>query len=320
MRIAEPPSRETIPAEPPAGSDRDPVGSGVPPSRPGGAGPDALDDDALLRFHRDGFVALPGLAGPEEVAALREAYDRLFERRAGWERGAFFDMLSGEEQGATPEFRLPQIAWPSRDEPALAATPLRQAALGVARRILGARAELVWEFAICKPAQIGAATPWHQDEASFTLGTPYRTALSIWVPLQDTDRDNGCLLYLPRSHQGRLLPHESVDGSRRRAHALRAVVDAAEVEARAVAAPLRAGDAVLHHSRTLHGAGANRTGGPRRSLTLEFAVKDPAETLRRDFPWNQGKRTGRDEREWRAMPLREKLLTRLRQGRARLGF
>jgi ectoine hydroxylase-related dioxygenase (phytanoyl-CoA dioxygenase family) len=279
-----------------------------------------LDAAALARFRRDGFVVRPGLAEADEIATLRGAYDRLFERRAGWERGDFFDMLAHEEQGATPEFRLPQLAWPSRHEPALAATPLRRATLDLARRILGPRAELVWEFAICKPARVGAATPWHQDEASFTVGTPYRTALSVWIPLQDTDPDNGCLLYVPGSHEGPLLPHESVDGIRRRAHALRAVVQAAELEARAVAVPLRAGDAVLHHSRTLHGAGPNLSGGPRRSLTLEFAVKSQAELMRQDFPWNRGKRTGRDEREWRAMPLRERLLTRLRQGRVRLGF
>lgn len=281
------------------------------------AGPQPHPIDTIrAAYDRDGFAVVPHLADAATVAALRETYDRLFESRAGWDRGDFFDMLADEGGGAPQQMSLPQLAWPSRYAPELAASPIRQAAQDIGRALLGPTAELVWEFAILKPPGIGAPTPWHQDEASFTLGTPYRTAVSVWIPLQDTDEANGCMLYVPGSQREPLLPHASVDGIGR-AHALHAVgVDAS----RAVPVPLRAGDAVLHHSRTLHAAGPNRSAAPRRALTLEFAVKSQADMVRRDFAWNQGKRIAHEQRAARATPLVQRLRRGLRHGLIRLGL
>jgi len=264
------------------------------------------------RFERDGFLLARGVVPPEELTPLREIYDQLFRARAGWEGGDFFDMLDPEDRldGA----RLPQLAWPSRQAPWLAGTQARRNAQALASTLLPG-AELVWEFAIMKPPLTGAATPWHQDEASFTIGTPYRTAISCWIALQDVTEEQGCLQYIPGSHRGPLLDHDSVGGNRR-AHALAAT---APDLSRAVAVPVAAGDAVLHHSRTLHGAGPNTSPEPRRSLTLEFAVRDRAEMIRRDFAWNRNKWTTRDAREAAATPLAQRLRRRLRRLMVRLG-
>lgn len=274
----------------------------------------AMDAASRADYERDGFAVVRNLVPPEELPKLRQVYDGLFENKAGWERGDFFDMLDTGEKGG--QMTLPQLAWPSKHAPWLAETQMRRRATAIAEEVLGPRAELVWEFAIRKPPKVGAPTPWHQDEASFTVGTPYRVALSCWVALQDTDEVTGCMLYVPGSHRGPLLPHQTV-GNDARAHALGAIdPDVTQ----AVAVPLRAGDAVLHHSRTLHGAGANRSEEPRRAITLEFAVPDKSALIRRDFAWNQGKFTYRDERELSAMPLPQRIKRRVKQTLIKLGW
>ena len=272
-----------------------------------------LEDTATSAFARDGFVVARGVVPPEELEPLRALYDRLFETRAGWERGDLFDMLDPEDRFERP--RLPQLAWPSRQAPWLSGTATWRNAQAAASALLPG-AELVWEFAIMKPPRDGAATPWHQDEASFTVGTPYHVAVSCWIALQDVDERMGCMSYVPGSHLGPLLDHASFGGDRR-AHALGAV---APDISRAVPVPLAAGDAVLHHSRTLHGAGPNISAMPRRSITLEFAVPDREQMMRRDFAWNRGKRTGRDEREAAATPLPARLRRGLRRMLVRLGW
>jgi hypothetical protein len=284
-----------------------------------------LEPSAIAAFERDGFVSVPGVVPPEELARIRTVYDSLFETRAGWDRGDFFDMLDpedrpedqpGDQPGDRPVAgRLPQLAWPSRHEPWLGETLTRRNAETVAKSLLPG-AELVWEFAIMKPPRSGAATPWHQDEASFTVGTPYRTAVSCWIALQDVGEAQGCMMYVPGSHRGPLLDHASFGGDKR-AHALAAV--APDISG-AVAVPLSAGDAVLHHSRTLHGAGPNTAMVPRRALTLEFAVRDRAAMMRRDFAWNRGKWTARDAREAAATPLATRLRQALRRTLIRLGW
>jgi len=272
-----------------------------------------MEAEARARFMQDGFVAVPGLVPPTELPKLREIYDELFASRAGYEKGDFFDMLDPEDK---PEAaKLPQLAWPSKHAPWLAEMQTRARAHDLVASLMPG-AELVWEFAINKPPRQGAETPWHQDEACFTVGTPYREAISVWIALQDTDVAMGCMRYVPGSHLGQLCEHASVGGDKR-AHALTAVNPDVS---RAVTVPLKAGDAVMHHSRTMHGAGPNTSDGPRRALTLEFAVRDPAAMIRRDFVWNRDKFTTRDAREAAATPLAERLKRRVRKTLVRLGW
>jgi hypothetical protein len=253
------------------------------------------------------------LVPAEELPKLRQVYDGLFENKAGWEKGDFFDMLDTAEKGG--QMTLPQLAWPSRHAPWLAETQMRRRRLAIAEEVLGPRSELVWEFAIRKPPKVGAPTPWHQDEASFTVGTPYRVALSCWVALQDTDEVTGCMLYVPGSHRGPLLPHQTVGSDPRR---MRSGATDPDVST-AVAVPLRrAMRCCTIRVRCM--ARREPVEEPRRAITLEFAVPDKAALIRRDFEWNQGKFTYRDERELSAMPFKQRLKRQIKQTLIRLGW
>jgi hypothetical protein len=161
-----------------------------------------LEDTATSAFARDGFVVARGVVPPEELEPLRALYDQLFENRAGWERGDLFDMLDPEDRLYRP--RLPQLAWPSRQAPWLRGTATWRNAQAAASSLLPG-AELVWEFAIMKPPRDGAATPWHQDEASFTVGTPYHAAVSCWIALQDVDEQMGAWPMCPAAISDRCL-------------------------------------------------------------------------------------------------------------------
>ena len=274
----------------------------------------ALSPAAMAQYDRDGYVVVDAMTSAAEVATVRAAYDRLFAERRGYERGEFFDTRGADDgQG---EMRLPQMFWPSRHEPALRDTLFHRRSGAIARQILGERAELVWEFAILKPARHGAETPWHQDEAFFGRGTEYQTALSFWLPLQDVGPQNGCMEFVPGSHRGRLYVHRPVGGNPR-AHGLEAQLPGPP---HGVACPLRVGQASIHHSHVLHHAGPNPTDEPRRAWILEYAVRDPARRLRRDHPWNRMRETSRDARELAALPLGARLRRRLRRVVSRIGL
>jgi hypothetical protein len=47
-----------------------------------------------------------------------------------------------------------------------------------------------------KPARIGDATPWHQDEAFQDPAFDYEE-ISFWLALQPVDEANSCMAYLP---------------------------------------------------------------------------------------------------------------------------
>lgn len=248
-----------------------------------------LTEEQIAFYHREGYLVLPRLTTDDEIERLRHIYDRLFARRAGREEGNQFDLGGADEEGATAT--LPQILNPAKYAPELAETQLRVNALAVARQLLGAEADYRGEHAILKPAGYGAPTPWHQDEAYWDPGKEYES-MSIWVPLQEATAENGCMEFVPGSHRGEVLPHHSI-GHDPRVHGLE--VDAADTS-RAVACPLPPGGATIHHNRTLHYAGPNRSDAPRRAYILGFGLPSRDRVAPRDFPWNTMKQTAREAR------------------------
>jgi hypothetical protein len=255
----------------------------------------SLSPAQIASFREHGFLALPRISAPGEVAALRNIFERLFAQRAGRNEGAQFDMVTHDEDDAAP--KLSQIIKPANFAPELLTTPFRTNALRVARQLLGADAVQVSEHAILKPAGYGAATPWHQDEAFREAGFDYEQ-LSIWMPLQEATVDNGCMQYVPGTHRRGVLEHRS-PGEDPAVHALECVGDFDPADA--VVCPLPAGGVAIHHGRTLHYAGPNRTPVARYAYILMFEAPPKVAAGARDFHWNRDKRTAslRRRRSWR---------------------
>src|SRR2546425_7852141 len=105
-------------------------------------------------YHGEGYLALEAITKQEEVAWLREIYDRLFASRAGREEGNQFDLGGSDEEGKTAV--LPQILTPSKYAPELMEGLFRVNALHVAKQLLGPDVTPMGEHAIFKPARFGA--------------------------------------------------------------------------------------------------------------------------------------------------------------------
>lgn len=248
-----------------------------------------LTEQQIADFREQGFLRLERLVASEEVSWIREIYDRLFTERAGWNRGDQFDLAGTDRPEDRP--RLPQLMNPATYAPELEKAAFRQAAHGLACQLLGEGAGRGDEHAILKPAGDGAETPWHQDEAYWDPAYEYE-ALSVWVPLQEATMDNGCMWFIPGSHRDGVLPHHSI-GNDVRVHGL----ETSEADRNlAVPCPVPAGGCTIHHCRTLHYAGPNRTGKPRRAYILTFRRPPVRLAVAREFPWLTARRAARQAR------------------------
>jgi ectoine hydroxylase-related dioxygenase (phytanoyl-CoA dioxygenase family) len=271
------------------------------------------DETAFFREH--GFLAIDAITTADEVARLREIFERLFATRAGWERGQQFDLAGTDE--ANQPVSLPQLLNPAEFAPELRETQFRRNALAIAQQLLGPETEPWFEHAILKPAHHGAATPWHQDEAHRDDPTVNYEQLSIWMPLLEATAENGCMRYIPGSHRGPVLAHHS-PGDDPRVMALECC--GAFDGAQAVACPLPSGGAAIHHCRTLHSAGPNGSDTSRLAYILAFRGAVTANPERRVFSWNAEKATAAQARAeaWRHQPGR-KVATTARGWLARIG-
>jgi 2-keto-3-deoxy-L-rhamnonate aldolase RhmA len=250
-----------------------------------------LSPEQVATFRRNGFLSVPQIAPPDEVAHLREIFHRLFEANVGWESGAQYDLVGTD--GDDQPRKLPQLLDPVQFAPELATTRFRANALAIAVQLLGEGTVPWFEHAIMKPARYGAATPWHQDEAHRDdPGTEYEQ-LSIWMPLQEVTSENGSMRYIPGSHHGEVLEHRSPHGDPRIA-ALECIgpFDPGSM----VVCPLPAGGAVMHHCRTLHSAGPNPSESPRCAYILSFRGPVRPNAAFAGYAWNAAKRTAAQER------------------------
>jgi hypothetical protein len=269
-----------------------------------------LSQAQLAEFRRDGFLLVDGLSTPEEIVSLRALYDRLFSERRGWDKGDLFDMIGRDDTAEGKGLTIPQMLWPSRYEPALPQTQLAASARSIAEQLLGPQIENILEHAIMKPPK-GAATPWHQDDSFSHKGSRILESISIWMPLQDVTVESGCMRYIRGSNLGPLYPHRSPNNDPR-IHGLELVSPPDLTHC--VAVPMRAGSAVIHHSRTIHGAGVNSGDQPRRAYVLGYGVKTgKRRLLKRDYSWNLQKQTAREDREMQSLSPLKRTVRRIKR-------
>jgi ectoine hydroxylase-related dioxygenase (phytanoyl-CoA dioxygenase family) len=249
-----------------------------------------LSKDQIDFFHREGYLVLDQLVSPSEVDRMREIYDRLFDRKAGRELGEFYDLGGTDDEGKP--FVLPQMMNPSRYAPEIATGQFRLNAAAIARQLLGADCEFRQDLAICKPPGSQAPTAWHQDAAYLNPKYDHEN-INIWIPLQTVTPQNGCLHFIPGSHKSlEILPHHPINNDPR--------IEGLECDridqSKAVAVPIPAGGATIHHCRVLHYAGPNLSTERRRAYILEFQKPPTKRSEPLDFYWQRIRHTNRQKR------------------------
>lgn len=117
----------------------------------------------------------------------------------------------------------------------------------------------------CKPAGHGGVVAWHQDYSYWTRTAPL-AHLTCWIGLDDADESNGCLQYIPGSHQWELLPVTGLAGDM---DAIQSVLSEEQrAQFRPVPAKLKKGEGTFHHGLTVHGSRENRSQRPRRATVI----------------------------------------------------
>jgi len=254
-----------------------------------------LAPDEVRRFRQEGFLSIERFAPPAEVEAVAPIYDRLFEVRAGWDEGNYFDMGEPDKTKAHA-YAAPQLLQLSRYAPELRLLPIFERSRLLATQILGPKARLDLDHGIFKPAGSTAPTPWHQDEA-FWDGRYNHDGLSIWVPLQPVDEVSGCMHFVPKSHRGEVMRHRTIGGDPR-VHGL----EVPDFEpAFAQACPLPLGGATLHHARALHYSAPNRSGVDRRAYIFVFTGRKRRRLFSRPQHREMTSQSDRARRERAAM-------------------
>jgi len=110
----------------------------------------------------------------------------------------------------------------------------------------------------------GNPTGWHLDNPFWSFSS--RDAISIWIALDDSTLENGCLYFLPGTHKTATFDKVEVTqniGDLFKAYPAWAML-------KSVPAVMKAGACSFHNGLIAHGAGANMTPGNRRAMSCAY--------------------------------------------------
>ena len=216
----------------------------------------ALTQDQLRRFHEDGFLGPLRLCSPDEmrqrwleIEPAAETPSRIYGFPTRRDRHLDCDAVLDLVRHPAVVERLAQLMGPDL---------------------------LLWRSQILPKPPGFHETAWHQETTFTITGRSLAPVLiprdinatfnlTAWIALEDVDTENGCPQFLRGSHREGIRTMRLWDSDQRFAQSRIAFFLEGEIDpARVVDVPLRAGEFLIFHGLTVHGARANTSTSRRR--------------------------------------------------------
>ena len=216
-----------------------------------------------VRFYREnGYLAGVRLLNDEQIEVLSAEVDDLTNPNH-WGRELFYEYNLNESTDPNSILFHALGAW--RVTPGLHDVSWNPAFLMGASQLLEAPVRFWHDQIFYKPARHGGVVAWHQDYSYWTRTKPM-AHLSCWIGLDDSTVDNGCVHYVPRSHEWDLLPITGLADDMNAIHNV--LSEEQKSDFKPVPIELKRGEASFHHPLMVHGSYENKTERPRRAVVI----------------------------------------------------
>jgi ectoine hydroxylase len=241
-----------------------------------------LSTDELAAHDRDGFVTVPQLLDPAEVALYAGELDRLAANPQV--RADDRTIVEKTSQQVRSIFEVHEIS------EAVAALVADERVAGRARQILGSDVYVHQSRINYKPGFGGGGFYWHSDFETWHAedGMPAPRAVSISIALTENHPYNGCLMIMPGSHKTFVSCVGETPADHYKESLKEQEIGTPDPESLTTLADRHgiamltgpAGSATLFDSNCMHGSSNNITPYPRSNIFIVFnsvenALQDP---------------------------------------------
>lgn len=225
--------------------------------------------DAVSHFVDQGFLVVPDLVSPAELATIKA--DTIALARGAYPCPSLKPVPAGLTDQQVSESVL-CIHQPHYVSPVMDGFARHERICQTLGRLVGAHLPH-WDGAVkCMQTMLFVKSPgkpgqaWHQDERY--IPTRDRSLCGAWIAVDDATIDNGCLWVVPGSHRdGYIFPWKNpedldeCDGSSQ---------CVGFDESKAVPVEVKAGSVVFFNGYLLHKSLKNRSSGYRRALVSHY--------------------------------------------------
>lgn len=233
-------------------------------------------------FWRDGVVCLRGVLTPELLNAMEEPVDEALRSTQSADLTAMAAALGASTPGRG-RFVAGIDHW--RSQPEMRAFACESPLPAVVATLLRSATTYLYEDSVLvKEPDTAERTSWHQDLGYFHVdGTQMCTT---WCPLDPATSASGAMRFVRGSHRDGALyrPNLFVNDDPLPDTEGRAVPDIDGGAYDVVSFDLEPGDITVHHARTLHAAGGNRSQTTRRAISVRYCGDDARVRIRRGAP------------------------------------
>lgn len=235
-----------------------------------------LTDEQLGFYWEHGYAVVRGLLPEEDLERWKQRLQDVVEGRVPPAEGMLVMKDVMVAKGAVrPGSRMEAIAkiQDYENDPVLDGYTTHPRVLDCVERVIGRDVQTIHTMLINKPPNVDGRHPLHQDLLYF----PFRPAdriVASWTALERVTKENGCLVVIPGTHRGELLPHENPPDIEWLNAAYFGVKDVQDQLPKRVHLEMEPGDTVFFHPVLLHGSGRNRTQGFRRAISAHYAAVD----------------------------------------------
>jgi ectoine hydroxylase-related dioxygenase (phytanoyl-CoA dioxygenase family) len=223
---------------------------------------DRLISQEHIEFYREnGFVQVNDLLDGDELATLREYMEESMSAKEG------LSVKTGKDNAAYARVLNQKVnTW--RDHGGMATFAFHPRFAEIALRLTGAKGiRFFHDHALWKMPGDTNATPWHQDSPKWPMNED--GCMSIWIALDDVDENNGCMMFVPKSHKVGKLTNISLHDP---VNIFDFVQGTELADRKPVMVPLKAGSCTFHDGLTFHYAHANKTDKPRRAYAIIYML------------------------------------------------
>jgi len=219
-----------------------------------------LTQDQLREYQAQGYFALPDFFDAREVAAMVAELER-FKRE-----GLGHNVATDGDGTSHSRSRINYQIIPLNDKSTLfRALPFAGKVRSVISQLIGDPYVRYLDQIFLKPAQSGAGTQWHVDNAYFKISDPTK-GVGMWIALHKATLQNGTMHMIPGVFR-ETFSHER-DLSSDHHIAMRAD------ENKAVAVEMPAGGALFFNYGVPHCTKANQSDAERAGLAYHFLRTD----------------------------------------------
>lgn len=228
-----------------------------------------LSDEQLERFQHDGYLVIENFLTPDEVQRTKADIQRVsdevadldsdrpgfnFERQHG---AGFTDNVPIRKgvlrkiQGAV--FFVPEV------KNVFTSKKMLDCMEDLMDRHENYQGVYYHSSKVMFKAPGGVAKPWHQDAAYWRQFDPNQ--ITVWIAIDDSSEENGCIWAVPGSHQLGHIPHVKAELQ----------VEDSQIDLdQAVPVPVAPGGMLIFHSLVLHKSEKNESDKMRRAIICDY--------------------------------------------------